>query len=91
MVEDVDQLLQGAGWQAEELVVGKECYARSHVLYKRPVIDVIQDLIGNPAFKDFMHYAPKCYWTSQVQQLRVYGEMWTGNWLWQHQVSSFCN
>ncbi|KAF8599489.1 hypothetical protein BDV93DRAFT_511623 [Ceratobasidium sp. AG-I] len=62
LVQDIDRLPQGAGWQAEELAVGEGRYARRHVLYKRPVIDVIRDLIGNPAFKDFMRrvYTARC-------------------------------
>ncbi|KAF8595747.1 hypothetical protein BDV93DRAFT_456186, partial [Ceratobasidium sp. AG-I] len=55
-------------------------------VYKRSVIDVIRDLIGNPRFKDVMRYAPERHWTSTRMQSRVYGEMWTGNWWWRRQV-----
>ncbi|KAF8596812.1 hypothetical protein BDV93DRAFT_454217, partial [Ceratobasidium sp. AG-I] len=85
LIRDIDRLPQGAGWEAEELVVGEGRHARSHVLYKRPVVDVIRDLIGNPAFKDFMRYAPERHWTTRMRQSRVYGEMWTGNWWWWRQ------
>ncbi|KAF8595892.1 hypothetical protein BDV93DRAFT_455892, partial [Ceratobasidium sp. AG-I] len=86
LVRDIDQLPQGAGWQAEELIVGEGRYTRSHVLYKRPVVDVIRDLMGNPVFKDYMRYAPERHWTSCARQSCVYGEMWTRDWWWQCQV-----
>jgi hypothetical protein len=58
-----------------------------HILYKRSVIDVIRDLIGNPSFKNFMRYRPERQWTSWAQTSCVYSEMWTGNWWWRRQVS----
>ncbi|KAG8701271.1 hypothetical protein FRC08_004189 [Ceratobasidium sp. 394] len=86
MLIDIDKLPRGPAWEAEVLTVGEGRHEREHVLYKRAVIDVIRDLIGNPAFKDIMCYAPEQHWTNGARQSRVYGEMWTGNWWWRRQV-----
>ncbi|KAG9091328.1 hypothetical protein FS749_016628 [Ceratobasidium sp. UAMH 11750] len=64
MLIDIDKLPRGPAWQAEVLTVGEGRHEREHVLYKRAVIDVIRDLIGNPAFKDVMRYAPERHWTN---------------------------
>ncbi|KAG8705734.1 hypothetical protein FRC08_001491 [Ceratobasidium sp. 394] len=86
MLIDVDKLLHGPAWEAQVLTVGEGRYERDHVLYKRAVVDVIRELIGNPAFKHIMRYGPERHWTNGVRQSRVYGEMWTGNWWWRQQT-----
>ncbi|QRV94481.1 Zn-finger protein [Ceratobasidium sp. AG-Ba] len=79
------ELLMTTDWQAEEVAVGEGQYKRTHVLYKRSVVDVIRELIGNPAFANVMRYALERHWTSMARRSRVYGEMWTGNWWWRRQ------
>ncbi|KAG9084267.1 hypothetical protein FS749_005361 [Ceratobasidium sp. UAMH 11750] len=86
MLIDVDKLPHGPAWEAQVLTVGEGRYEREHVLYKRAVVDVIRELITNPAFKHVMRYAPERHWTNGAQQSRVYGEMWTGNWWWRQQA-----
>ncbi|KAG8734443.1 hypothetical protein FRC10_011712 [Ceratobasidium sp. 414] len=86
MLIDIDKLPHGPAWEAEVLTMGEGQYEREHVLYKRAVIDVVRELIGNPAFKGAMRYAPERHWTTAAQQSRVYGEMWTGNWWWRRQT-----
>ncbi|KAF8606951.1 hypothetical protein BDV93DRAFT_436496 [Ceratobasidium sp. AG-I] len=86
MLIDIDKLPHGPSWTSEELIAGEGEYERVHIVYKRSVIDVIRDLIGNPRFKDAMRYAPERHWTSTKMDSRVYGEMWTGNWWWRRQL-----
>jgi hypothetical protein len=88
MLIDIDKLPHGARWHAQELVVGEGEHERVHIMYKREVIDVIRDLIGNPRFRKHMKYAPERHYTSSNKKSRVYGEMWTGNWWWRRQVCS---
>jgi hypothetical protein len=87
LVADVDKLPHGPGWSVESLVVGEGSRKRTVSLYKRPIIDVIRELIGNPRFRDFMRYAPERHWTTGACKTRVYSEMWTGEWWWRRQVS----
>ncbi|KAG9088060.1 hypothetical protein FRC07_012671, partial [Ceratobasidium sp. 392] len=85
MLRDVDRLPCGPAWEAEVVMAGEGQFKREHIVYKRSIIDVIHELIGNPAFKDVMRYAPERHWTTCVRRARVYGETWTGNWWWRRQ------
>ncbi|KAG8705030.1 hypothetical protein FRC09_003197 [Ceratobasidium sp. 395] len=85
MLTDIDNLPHGPDWNAQELIVGEGWYQRVHPLYYLPIVDAIRQLIGNPAFKNVMRYAPERHWTSRWRHSRVYGETWTGNWWWRRQ------
>ncbi|KAG8712846.1 hypothetical protein FRC09_019402 [Ceratobasidium sp. 395] len=85
MLRDLDNLPHGPDWFAQDFKIGEDAYERLHTVLFRPVKDVVRDLIGNPAFKDVMRYAPERHWTSRWRHSRVYGEMWTGNWWWRRQ------
>ncbi|KAG8773834.1 hypothetical protein FRC12_002290 [Ceratobasidium sp. 428] len=85
MLIDIDKLPRGASWDAKLILAGEGEWEREEILYKRPVVDVIRDLLGNPAFARFMRYAPEKHWTSRARKSRVYGEMWTGKWWWRRQ------
>ncbi|KAG8724348.1 hypothetical protein FRC09_019797 [Ceratobasidium sp. 395] len=85
MMRDVDKLPTGPAWGGKVVGAGVGRYYREHVAYFRPVIDVTRELIGNPAFKDFMRYAPERHWTDRSRRSRIYSETWTGNWWWRRQ------
>ncbi|KAG8792140.1 hypothetical protein FRC12_007023 [Ceratobasidium sp. 428] len=85
MLKDIDNLPHGPDWYWGDFDTGKGEYERTHTAYFRPSVDVIRDLIGNPAFKSVMRYAPERHWTSPWRHSRVYGEMWTGDWWWRRQ------
>ncbi|KAG9118781.1 hypothetical protein FRC07_006530, partial [Ceratobasidium sp. 392] len=88
MLRDLNNLPHGPDWFAQDFEIGKDAYERLHTVFFRPVKDVVRDLIGNPAFKDIMRYAPERHWTSRWRHSRVYGKMWTGNWWWRRQKNS---
>jgi hypothetical protein len=83
----VDALPHGPGWDTHEIDIGEGPHKRVHVVFKRNVIDVMKELIGNPLFKDSIRYVPERHWTSKSRKFRVYNEMWSGNWWWRTQVS----
>ncbi|KAG8767417.1 hypothetical protein FRC12_006265 [Ceratobasidium sp. 428] len=85
MLDDVDRLPHGPNWFSQDFRIGPGRYERGHTVLFRPVVDVIRDLIGNPAFRKVMRYAPERHWTSRWRHSRVYGEMWTANWWWRLQ------
>lgn len=89
LVKDIDTLPHGPGWDAHIIDVGQGQHKRAHVVFKRSVIDVVRELIGDPRFRDSMRYAPERHWTSKRRKFRVYGELWSGNWWWRTQVSIF--
>ncbi|KAF8495591.1 hypothetical protein JB92DRAFT_2834758 [Gautieria morchelliformis] len=54
------------------------------ILCHNPV-DCVKELIGNPAFKEAMHYAPQKVFTDLTEEDQVFNEMWTGEWWWELQ------
>jgi hypothetical protein len=72
-----------------EVKVVEEPSKRIHISYMfaRNIIAIVRELIGNPAFKDHIRYAPERHWTAEDCKIRVYGEAWSGNWWWRMQVS----
>ncbi len=56
-------------------------------LWKRDPVECIRELIGNPAFRELIRYAPEQLFADCMGEDRMYGEMWTGDWWWKIQVS----
>jgi hypothetical protein len=55
-------------------------------LWMRNPLDLIRELIGNPDFKDVMHYAPERHYMDNERENREYNEAWTADWWWNTQV-----
>jgi hypothetical protein len=55
-------------------------------LWHRDPIECVKGLIGNPAFKDFISYVPERVYADDGGKVRVFDEMWIGNWWWDTQV-----
>jgi hypothetical protein len=60
---------------------------RVQYLFARNIIKVVRELIGNPAFQEYMQYAPEKQWTTEEKLVRVFSDMWTADWWWRMQVS----
>lgn len=93
----VDALPRGAKWQCELFeATGDELdesgNPRKEVLelWKRDPVECIRKLLGNPGFKDSLHYAPERLYMDAEGRNRLYGNMWTGDWWWDLQVRSLC-
>jgi hypothetical protein len=56
-------------------------------LWKRDPVECIGELIGNPAFRKKMCFAPEKAYKDSDAKNRIFDEMWTGNWWWDLQVS----
>ncbi len=56
-------------------------------LWWRDPVEVIKDLMGNPAFREVMKYAPEKHFEDATGQSEVINEMWTAEWWWKLQVS----
>lgn len=50
-------------------------------------MECIRELIGNPAFRNKMQYAPEKVYEDLDGKVRILDEMWTGDWWWNLQVS----
>jgi hypothetical protein len=88
-MEAVDRLPHRPKWEHQQLSLKDGTGTEREVvtLYKRNIVEVVEDLIGNPRFANNMRYAPERQWTSSAKETRIYSEMWTGNWWWRTQVS----
>jgi hypothetical protein len=60
-------------------------------LWMRDPVEVVKELLGNPAFRDHMHFTPERHYSDPEQQSRKISEMWTGDWWWTIQVSLLGN
>lgn len=90
----VDELPSGVNWHCREVVQegdlmdanGKPLTERLELWYRDPV-ECVQELMGNPIFKNHLAYAPTRVYQDREGRVRQIDEMWTGNWWWDVQVS----
>ena len=95
-MKKVDQLPTGPEWKCGIIkvsgdVLDEDRKTRSEQLelwYCDP-IECIKELIGNPAFKDYISYVPERVYMDKEGKVRVFDEMWTGDWWWEIQVRLF--
>ena len=92
----IDQLprREGMGWTCELIDVegnlmgeGGQPLTEKVELWSRDPVECVKELIGNPAFRDMMAYAPERVYLDDRGKERVIDEMWTADWWWQMQVS----
>lgn len=55
-------------------------------LWRRNPVECVQELIGNPEFKEYMKYAPCRLYTNEDGTDQCWDEMATGSWWWDIQV-----
>jgi hypothetical protein len=51
-------------------------------LWRRDPVECIRELLGNPALKNHIKYAPERLYEDAEGNTRVFDEMWTANWWW---------
>lgn len=58
----------------------------------RDPVECIKELMSNLAFKNHMVYAPERLYSRKEggEDSRIFDEMWTAEWWWKIQVSTFC-
>lgn len=92
-MKSVDLLPTGPRWTCQIIkVVGDRLGENGQPkvedveLWKRDPLDIIKALISNPLFKDHIAYQPEKVYRDKTATIRVYDEMWTGDWWWETQV-----
>lgn len=55
-------------------------------LWRRDPVECMKELMGNPIFKESLEYAPHKQFLDEEGNIRVFEEMWTGDWWWNTQV-----
>ncbi|KII83546.1 hypothetical protein PLICRDRAFT_58393 [Plicaturopsis crispa FD-325 SS-3] len=91
-MKKVEQLPKGPEWDCVPITVtgnkigeGGKLRTEDVELWRRNPVEVIRDLMGNPAFRDHMAYAPERVFTDAEGNMRAYDEMWTGDYWWEMQ------
>ncbi|KAH7903095.1 hypothetical protein BJ138DRAFT_1021154 [Hygrophoropsis aurantiaca] len=56
-------------------------------LYMRDPVEIIKALWANPAYLEYMTYAPERHFSDDAKKDRMYDEMTSGDWCWKTQVS----
>ncbi|TCD59805.1 hypothetical protein EIP91_011412 [Steccherinum ochraceum] len=87
--KQVDSLPTAAPWLCDEIAItgdlrgeNGELLTETVELWRRDPVECIRELIGNPAFRDVMKYAPEKVFTDSEKTSRRFDEMSSGNWWW---------
>ncbi|KAF7359581.1 hypothetical protein MVEN_00681800 [Mycena venus] len=94
-LQKVDQLPTGPGWKCEIVTAAgnwldenDELMKEDLELWKRDPAECIKELMGNPAFHDYMAYIPERVYGKEDgrESSRIWDEMWTVDWWWEMQT-----
>ncbi|KAF5377941.1 hypothetical protein D9615_006759 [Tricholomella constricta] len=88
----VDALPTGPEWkcdivkvQGDQVDEDGEMMEENLELWMRDPVECIRELMGNPAFREFMAFAPEQVFTDEACSERIFDEMWTADWWWKIQ------
>lgn len=94
LLKKIDQLPTGPDWVCDIVKVSGdlkgddgETMVKELELWRRNPLECIQQLIGNPSFKDKIIFEPGMYFTNEACTNRLVDEAWTANWWWKAHVS----
>ncbi|KAI0082439.1 hypothetical protein K474DRAFT_1585490 [Panus rudis PR-1116 ss-1] len=92
--QKLDKLPESQKWVYDDITVvgdriGEDNKMMSErlELWRRDPVECVRELIGNPDFRDAMAYSPQKVFADMGRNVRVYDEMWTGEWWWKKQTT----
>ena len=95
LLKRVDSLCTGSAWTCEQINVDGDMKSddgslkrETLELWRRDPVECVEELIGNPVWRDAMAYSPEHAYTDARGRNQIYDEMWTGDWWWETQVST---
>lgn len=95
-LKKIDQLPTGPKWVCNivtitgNLVDENGVHMEEYVeVWRRDPVECVRELLGNPAFKDYISYIAEHVYLDKEGKVRVFDEMWTADWWWNTQVSLF--
>jgi Plavaka transposase len=95
-LKKIDRLPTGPDWKCDivtitgNIVDENGVYLEESVeVWRRDPVECVKELMGNPAFKDYMAYTPEHAYLDEGGKVRIYDKMWTADWWWNTQVSVF--
>lgn len=88
----IDSLPTGPRWERTEITVtgdlvdeAGEALTEQLEIWRRDPVELVKELIGNPAFHDNLRYEPVKVRNMRTGK-RVFDEAWTADWWWNAQV-----
>ncbi|CAE7226983.1 unnamed protein product [Rhizoctonia solani] len=92
MYEAIDTFAFTPKWTHQILRVETEEGFEILDVYMRDILTVIKFLIGLRRLREYIHYSSERHWTVDTEgiRIRVYDELWSGNWWWQIQFLIPC-
>jgi hypothetical protein len=95
-LKKIDQLPTGPEWICDIITVTGNTVDDNGVrieenveVWRRDPVECVKELMGNPAFKDYMSYIAERVYLDNGGKVRIFDEMWTADWWWNIQVSFF--
>ena len=96
LLKSVDNLPTGPEWKCDIVTIMGSVVDENGLsveenveVWRRDPVECVKELMGNPAFKDHMSYVAERAYMDEEGKVRIFDEMWTGNWWWNTQVSLF--
>ena len=93
-LKKVDQLPTGPEWMCDIVTITGDIVDENGVhmeenveVWRRDPVECVTELMGNPAFKNNMSYVAEHIYLDKGGKVRIFDEMWTGDWWWDTQVS----
>lgn len=83
---DVDNLPHGPEWHRQTIQVDGDQGSEILDLWLRDIVEVVRELIKDRRFLEYMRFAPERHWETAEKKIRIYDEMWSGDWWWRIQV-----
>ena len=85
---------QGAGWTCDIITStgnkfddgGELLPPEKLKLWRRDPVECVMELLGNPAFKNYIKCTPERKYQDAEGKIRIFDEMWTVDWWWDTQV-----
>ena len=83
----VELLPGGPCWKSKTIIMPGGATKTPLVLYYRDGLEVFRHIFGNPEFKNSMSFIPQKIYSNHNKEIRIYTEMFTGDWAWEAQVN----
>ncbi|TFK91398.1 hypothetical protein K466DRAFT_541773 [Polyporus arcularius HHB13444] len=91
-LQKIDALPHGPQWICEQWeLVGDRKDDEGNVcteeieLWRRDPVECVRELLGNPVFRDCVHFAPEQLFADVEGEERMIDETWTADWWWDTQ------
>jgi hypothetical protein len=88
-MKDIDECLPDEPeMKSYKVTVGEGQEAETVEMYAKNLLEVVRRMLGDPRFKQYMHYVPQRHYADEARKVRLHGQTYAGNFMWRMQVST---